>query len=91
MANYFVSYDLNGAHPTHDKMDEHLKKLGRCVARVLETVWYVKTKKTEEELFEYVDSICSANDRVLVTTASSTTYRNLIPPSYDVLDRCWKS
>lgn len=41
MANYIVSYDLNGSTPTHKQMDAHIaKKAGWTRGRVLETVWY---------------------------------------------------
>jgi hypothetical protein len=33
--NFFVSYDLNGQHPTRKEMDDHLKKLGRCTLQIL--------------------------------------------------------
>jgi hypothetical protein len=91
MANYFVSYDLNGQTPTHAKMDEHLKKLGNCVVRVLETVWYVKTTKNADQLYEYANSLLSTNDRLLVVTASSATWRNLLPGSGDKVEQCWNS
>ena len=89
MANYFVTYDLNGQNPTHAKMDEHLKKLGNCVARVLETVWYVKTTKTKQELYEYTNSILSNNDRVLIIVANDATWRNLLPTSGEKIQECW--
>lgn len=89
MPNYFVSYDLNGSHPTHAEMDEHLEELGECVGRVLETVWYVKYSGELKELYDYVNSICSKNDRVLVIKARSCRYRNLLPKGSKKLDECW--
>ena len=90
MANYFVSYDLNGKSPTHAEMDAHLKKLGQCVHRVLETVWYVRSGKTREELYNYVNGILSNNDRVLVIEASNCNFRNLLVSNQAVLN-CWSS
>ena len=86
--NYFASYDLNGQRPTHKEMDDHLKKLGPCVHRVLETVWYIRTNKTRSELFDYVSSILSANDRALVIEASAANWRNLLVPDKSIQD-CW--
>lgn len=88
--NYFVSYDLNGQAPTHAQMDEHLKKLGRCVYRVIETVWYVRSNKTRSEIYDYVNSIVSTNDRVLVIEAAGATWRNLLVPDKAILD-CWNA
>ncbi len=88
MANYFVSYDLNGQHPTHAEMDAHLKKLGPCTLRVLETVWYVRSTKTLQEMYTYVNQILSANDSVLVIDARNCRWRNLLV-SDDQLKNCW--
>lgn len=88
MANYFASYDLNGQKPTHKEMDDHLKKLGSCVHRVLETVWYIKTDKTKSDLYKYMNSILSNNDRVLIIVASDCTWRNLLV-SDQTLKNCW--
>lgn len=88
--NYFVSYDLNGRTPTHAEMDAHLKKLGRCVHRVLETVWYVRTSKTLEQLHDYVDSILSANDRVIVIEAVNCRWRNLLVSDVSI-QNCWNA
>lgn len=90
MANFFASYDLNGPRPSHREMDEHLKKLGPCVHRVLETVWYVKTSKSQKELYTYMNSILSNNDRVLIIEASDCTWRNLLIPD-ETLQKCWRS
>jgi hypothetical protein len=89
MANYFASYDLNGQKPTHKEMDDHLKKLGPCVHRVLETVWYLRSDKTEAEMYAYMDRILSSNDRSLVISASSSTWLNLLVPDNKVLE-CWE-
>jgi hypothetical protein len=90
MANYFVSYDLNGKTPTHAQMDEHLKKLGKCVHRVLETVWYVHSAGTKEAIYNYVNGFVSANDRVLVIEAKDCYMRNLLVPIESV-QNCWNA
>lgn len=86
--NYFVSYDLNGQRPAHKEMDDHLKKLGPCVHRVLETVWYIRTNLNKQQLYDYMNSILSTNDRILVIEASDAIWRNLLVPDKAVLD-CW--
>lgn len=90
MANYFVSYDLNGLTPTHAQMDAHLKSLGPCVHRVLETVWYVKYAGTMDQLYNYTNSILSNNDRVLIIHANNATMRNLLTDS-ESINSCWAS
>jgi hypothetical protein len=90
MANFFVSYDLNGKAPTHEQMDEHLKKLGKCVHRVLETVWYIRSGKTKEQMYQYVNGFVSANDRVLVIEAADCTWRNLLVAD-TAIQGCWNA
>lgn len=88
MANYFISYDLNGQRPTHAEMDKHLQKLGPCVLRVLETVWYVAYSGTEENLFKHANQILSNNDSLLVISASNCRWKNLLV-SDEQLQQCW--
>jgi len=78
MANFFVSYDLNGPHPTHAQMDKHLQAVAGVYGRVLETVWYLSYGGTRQQLLAYVDKILSPNDRVLVVEAQGATWRNLL-------------
>lgn len=78
MANYIVSYDLNGSTPTHHQMDQHLEKAGYTRGRILETVWYVKTTEDLATLFRYVNQILSVNDRLIVVHALNAHLRNLL-------------
>lgn len=89
-SNYFVTYDLNGNKPTHAEMDAHLKKLGPCVHRVVETVWYVRSNLTMQQLHDYVSKILSANDRVLVILAADARMRNLLVPA-TAIQNCWNA
>ena len=88
--NYFVSYDLNGQRPAHAEMDQHLAKLGSCVHRVLETVWYVRTSKSLTEMYEYVNNFVSPNDRVLIIEATDCWMRNLLVP-VESIQNCWRA
>lgn len=78
MANYVISYDLNGPTPSHASMDQHMKKAGWIYGRILETVWYVATKHTTKEVFDYINSILSNNDRLIVVHAQDAHLRNLL-------------
>jgi hypothetical protein len=44
MANFIVTYDLNGPRPSHKEMDDHLRTLSAARGRVLETVWWSSTR-----------------------------------------------
>lgn len=78
MANFIISYDLNGNMPTHAQVDAHLKKVCGNYGRVLETVWFATYGGTTENLYNYINTIMSANDRLLVVRAVDAVFRNLI-------------
>lgn len=86
MSNFIVSYDLNGPTPSHKQMDEHLGKLGRGKARILETVWWVKFSGTSIELEDYVGKILSPNDRVFVCKCTDAAWRNLLVDGKRIAD-----
>ena len=71
-------------------MDLHLKKLGRCVHRVLETVWYIRHAGTMQQVFEYAARILSENDSLLVIDANDARMRNLLVPT-DAIQKCWNA
>lgn len=90
MANYIVSYDLNGSTPTHAEMDKHIaQKTGWARGRVLETVWYIGTSDTRGVVYDHFNAKLSANDRLLVVTASEASWRNLLV-SNDSLKSSWE-
>ncbi|WP_430431166.1 hypothetical protein [Oceanicaulis sp.] len=78
MANFILSYDLNGHAPSHADIDEHLLKLPGEKARLLETVWYVAFPGSAEQLRQYMDMLLSANDQVLVVEAVEAAWRNIL-------------
>lgn len=81
MANFIVSYDLNGPYPTHAQVDAHLEKLGAVRGRVLETVWYVGWTGNRSALYDEVNSLLSENDRLLVLECLGASFRNLLVDS----------
>lgn len=86
MANFIVSYDLNGSTPTHAQMDAHLETLPCARGRILETVWYVGAWMTQDALYDHVNSILSPNDRLIVSEAKEATFRNLLVTSQSLKD-----
>jgi hypothetical protein len=85
MANYIVSYDLNGPKPTHKEMDDHMETAGWSRARILETVWWVGTSQTRSQVYNHVNEILSKNDQVIVVAASGANWRNLLVTSESLL------
>ena len=80
MANFILSYDLNGPRPSHEEMDKHLSALGAAFvkARILETVWYVAGPTDCVALREYVQRILSPNDQLLIVEAIGAAWSNLL-------------
>jgi hypothetical protein len=78
MANYIVSYDLNGPNPSHKQMDEHLEKLGVARGRILETVWYIGYSGTKKQLLDHIKSILGKEDLLIVVEAKSATWTKLL-------------
>lgn len=78
MANYILSYDLNGSQPSHEQMDEHLQKLGASVGRILETVWYVGYSGSLADLRDYAKHILSTNDLLFVADCNEATWTKLL-------------
>lgn len=87
MANYILSYDLNGAWPSHAMMDQHIRATGVPVARILETVWFVKTSSSLDDLTRYIRLKLSPNDRLMVAEARGLRVQNLLVDDNAVIDR----
>lgn len=78
MANFIVSYDLNGPNPTHKQVDELLASLGATRGRILETVWYVGWNGSCEDLCNAVNGILSNDDQLMVGEMKEMWWRNLL-------------
>ena len=88
MANHILSYDLNGARPSHKEVDDLLAGLGATRGRVLETVWYVGYEGSAVQLYDAVNPLLSENDRLIVVEAQSAAWRNLLIRD-DSLQQAW--
>jgi hypothetical protein len=90
MANYILSYDLNGQVPSHEQMDKHLRNLGAAVGRILETVWYVGYSGSRDDLFQHARSILSNNDLLFVAEAQEAIWNQLLVESQS-LRTAWEA
>lgn len=78
MPNFIVSYDLNGATPSHKDVDQALEKLGATRARILETVWYVGYPGLRSDLYAAINALLSQNDQLIVLESVDASFRNLL-------------
>jgi hypothetical protein len=81
MANFIISYDLNGPTPSHKQMDDHLRKLTVNRGRVLETVWWVEYEGSAVALRDQVRTILGREDLLLVIEARSAAWTKLLVDS----------
>jgi len=90
MANFFVTYDLNGSRPSHREMDDHLHKVTAYRARVLETVWWVDYHGTAGELRNQVQTILGREDLLLVIEAKDAAWTNLLVDNNGLI-KAWRN
>ncbi len=90
MANFFVSYDLNGPRPSHKEMDDHLAKIGTKRGRVLETVWYVDYPGSTLQLRNHIASILGSEDLLLVIESNNAAWTSLLVDTI-ALQQAWRN
>ncbi|MER8894212.1 hypothetical protein [Mesorhizobium sp. M0676] len=78
MANFVLTYDLNGPRPSHKEMDDFLKALVVNRGRILETVWWVDYPGTAAQLRDRVKTILGPEDLLLVIEAKSAAWTKLL-------------
>jgi hypothetical protein len=81
MANFIVTYDLNGPYPSHKQMDDHLSRLTIKRGRILETVWWVQYAGTAVQLRDQIATILGPEDLLLVVQAAFAAWTKLLIPS----------
>lgn len=79
MANFIVTYDLNGPYPSHQDVDQLLRELG--ASRVLETVWWVPWNGSAAGLRDRVMTILQNEDGLMVCKASALAWNSLLVDS----------
>lgn len=78
MANFIITYDLNGPRPSHKEMDDVLSRLVANRGRVLETVWWVDYPGTAAQLRDRLRTILGEEDLLLVIEAKSAAWTKLL-------------
>lgn len=88
MANFIVTYDLNGPLPSHQDVDRELRALG--ASRILETVWWLPWYGGAERLRDHLLSTLRVEDGLLVCECSSAAWNALLV-SGPALKEAWES
>lgn len=89
MANFIISYDLNGPSPTHAEVDKHIHNVAEGWGRVLETVWWVRYSGSASDLYNSLNTILRSEDRLLVCECENAAFRNLLVDD-DELVEAWR-
>ncbi|WP_370312536.1 hypothetical protein [Sagittula sp.] len=79
MANFILTYDLNGPRPSHRDIDRELIALG--AARLLETVWWIDYSGTAAGLRDHLMSTLQIEDGLLVCKVSAAAWNSLLVDS----------
>ncbi|MDH4983499.1 hypothetical protein [Hyphomicrobium sp. D-2] len=78
MANFIVSYDLNGSSPSHEEMDEHVRFVASRSGRLLESVWWVSYWGSAAQLRDQLKVILGSEDLLLVAEARDAAWTSLL-------------
>lgn len=78
MANFLVTYDLNGPRPSHQEMDKFLATIGSKRARILETVWWLDYSGSAADLRDRLKTILRPEDSLMVCKCTSAAWQNLL-------------
>lgn len=89
-SNYFVSYDLNSPGQDYTKIAQAIGRLGAAM-RVQRSMFYLRSALTEQEVFNAVWAAMDQNDSLIVSTASSARWQNLLPGSTEFIQKYWNA
>ena len=89
MANYFVTYDLYDPGQNYEAVEKAVQQCGDA-GKVLQTVWYLSSAMSGEQIRSKVWSAMDANDRLLVIEARMAWGQN-IGDRWSVIARHWKT
>lgn len=90
MAHYIVAFDVMGGSPEIESVTKRIQALGAETAhQMLNTVWYLKTDKSCEAIYEHVNTVLESKDRLLVVEARTANFRDLLT-SGDKIRHDWK-
>jgi len=86
MANFIVTWDLNGPTPSHAEMDELIRRVSIQWARILETVWWVNYSGTLQQLLNELKASIGGEDLLLVIEAKDAGWTKLLIDGKPLID-----
>lgn len=53
--------------------------------KLLDTVWFLRSQKSGEQIYEHLNAALGAGDRLIVVKSSGATFRDLLTPNPELL------
>ena len=78
MTAFVIAFDTRSHAAAAEKRIQSLEP-GRAL-KLLDSVWFLPTKKDGEMIYEHVNSALGAGDRLIVVESAGATYRDLLTP-----------
>ncbi len=89
MSNYVVTYDLYNPGQNYAAVEKAVQACGKA-GKILQTVWYLSSSMTGEQIRSKVWAAMDANDRLLVVEAKMAWGQN-IGENWNVIERHWST
>ena len=74
--NILVTYDLNKAGQNYEALIEEIKQLGAW-AKVQQSVWYLHTPYSADEVLDRLSKVTDFNDSIFVANMNNASWRGL--------------
>lgn len=74
--NIIISYDLISPGQDYSKVSDKIKTLGSW-AKVLESLWYLRTEFTSKQVRDALAQVTDRNDKIFVAECSDAAWSNL--------------
>lgn len=86
--NILVTYDLNKAGQNYEALIEKIKQLGAW-AKVQQSVWYLHTSYSANEVLDQLTKVTDFNDSIFVANMSDASWIGLSAEVQQFIQEQW--
>lgn len=86
--NILVTYDLNKSGQNYDALIEKIKTLGAW-AKVQQSVWYLHTSYSANEVLDHLTKVTDFNDSIFVANMSDASWIGLSAEVQQFIQEQW--
>ncbi|OOF80425.1 hypothetical protein BKG93_12055 [Rodentibacter ratti] len=86
--NILITYDLNKSGQNYEALIEKIKTLGAW-AKVQQSVWYLHTSYSSEEVLDILGKVTDYNDSLFVAKLDNAHWRGLSPEITKFIQEQW--